>query len=114
MAQKTLDETLIFDFEKDYLPGIKLGVSRIRKGKKQVDEDTGFKLAQALHQIIAEAHQALAVLEEVKRTQAHVLIRGAWTFPSQPSLPPHQDPRAGAQAGVHPAGGSDATVREDG
>jgi len=70
MAAKTLidDLQLVRDVQGD-LKTVKDGVGWVRKAKKQIDEDTGFQLAQTYHQIIAEAHQGLAVLEEVKRVR---------------------------------------------
>lgn len=43
--------------------------SHLRRWKKGVDEATGYRLAQEMHKVIAEARQGLAVLEEVKRVR---------------------------------------------
>ena len=69
MAKTIIDDPqLVRDVQGD-LRTVKTGVAWIKKAKKQIDEDTGYQLAQLYHQIIAEAHQGLGVLEEVKRVR---------------------------------------------
>ena len=70
------DKMLVEDLKHDLhvvalleLHHVKAAVAGIRKYKKQIDEDTGHALAQELHKVIAQAHEGLAVLEEVKRVR---------------------------------------------
>ena len=65
---RQLFETAVGDIKRD-VEGVKQGVSWIRKAKKQIDESTGYLLAEQLHKIIAQANEGLAVLEEVKRVR---------------------------------------------